>query len=79
MVASAITIITLSKLCADRFKDKIKTNDILRTILFILLFGIGYKLFKLVPILGSIITFATVILGIGIFIKNLLPVKETNQ
>ena len=79
MVASAITIITLSKLCADRFKDKIKTNDILRTILFIILFSIGYKLLKLVPILDSIITFATVILGIGIFIKNLLPVKETNQ
>lgn len=79
MVASAITIITLSKLCADKFKDTIKTNDILRTILFIILFSIGYKLLKLVPILGSIITFATVILGIGIFIKNLLPAKETNQ
>lgn len=79
MVASAITIITLSKLCADRFKDTIKTNYILRTILFIILFCIGYKLLKLVPVLGLIITFATVVLGIGIFIKNLLPTKETNQ
>ncbi len=78
MVASAITIITLSKLCADRFKDTIKTNDILRTIIFIILFSIGYKLLKLVPILSSIITFATVILGSGIFIKYLLPTKENN-
>ena len=79
MVASAITVITLSKLCAEKFKDTIKTNDILRTILFIILFSIGYKLLKLVPVLGLIITFATVILGIGFFIKNLLPAKETNQ
>ena len=78
MVASAITIITLSKLCSDRFKDTIKTNDILRTIMFIILFSIVYKLLKLVPILSSIITFATVILGSGIFIKYLLPTKENN-
>ena len=79
MLASTITIITLSKLCAEKYKDSIKVNDILRTIIFIALFSIAYRLLKFVPVLGFLVTLAAVILGIGIFIKNLLPTKETNQ
>lgn len=76
MIASAITVIALSKLCANKFKDSIKINDILKTILFIVLFSLLYQLLKLVPILGLIITFASVIMGIGFIITNILPTKE---
>lgn len=79
ILASITTIITLSKICADKFKDKIKINDIIRTIIFITLFCIAYKLLKLIPIFGALLTFITVIFGIGITIKNILPTKEQNQ
>ena len=73
IIASAITIVTLSKVFANKFKDTIKTNDILRTIIFICLVVIAYKLLKLVPIIGLIINFTAIIIGIGITIKSILP------
>lgn len=79
MLASVITVITLSKLCSDKFKDSIKTNDTSRTIIFITLFSIAYKLLKLIPIAGFLLTLVVVVLGIGITIKNLLPSKETDE
>ena len=79
ILASITTIITLSTICADKFKDKIKINDTLRTIIFITLFCITYKLLKLIPIFGALLTLITVIFGIGIIIKNTLPPKEQNQ
>ncbi len=79
IIASTNTIITLSKICADKLHDKIRINDILRTILFIILFGITYNLLKLIPHFGAIVTLIIGILGIGITIKNILPNKEQNQ
>ena len=79
LVASIITIITLSKICANKFKETIKVNDILRSIIFIAILGIVYRLLKLIPVLGFFVTLASVIFGIGITIKNTLPKKETNN
>lgn len=73
IIASAITVITLSKIFANNFKDTIKTNDILRTIICIFIITIAYKLLKLVPIVGFITNFAAIVTGIGISIKSILP------
>lgn len=73
IIASAITVITLSKIFANNFKDTIKTNDILRIIICIFIITIAYKLLKLVPIVGFITNFAAIVTGIGISIKSILP------
>lgn len=79
ILASAITVITLSKICANKYKESIKTKDSIRTILFIVILSVIYKLFKLIPILGFLVTLAVVILGIGISVKILFNKKELNQ
>ena len=73
IIASAITVITLSKIFANNFKDTIKTNDILRTIICICIITIAYRLLKLVPVVGFITNFTAIVTGIGISIKSILP------
>lgn len=76
-IASSIVIIVLSKLIAEKLQNKFtKTNNTLLTILSIVVFSIVYKLLQLIPTLGAIITFAMVMVGIGILFKNLIPAKE---
>ena len=48
-------------------------------IIFITLFSIAYRLLKLIPVVGFLLTLVVVVLGIGITIKNLLPSKETDE
>ena len=79
ILASAITVIALSKICANKFKESIKTKDSIRTILFIVILSVIYRLLKLIPILGFLVTLSVVILGIGISIKTSFGKKELNQ
>lgn len=76
LIASSSVIITLSSLCAEKLKEKLNINDTLRTILFIAILSIVYELLQLIPILGTIVTFAFVILGFGLLIKSALPSKQ---
>ncbi len=73
IIASAITVVTLSKVFANKIKDTIKTNDILRTIICICIITIAYRLLKLVPVVGFITNFTAIVTGIGISIKSILP------
>ena len=77
IIASSIVIVVLSRLAAEKLHSKFKkVNDTLLTILSIVVLSIAYKLLQLIPTLGTIITFAFVMVGIGILIKNLIPSKE---
>ena len=73
IIASTITVVTLSKVFANKIKDTIKTNDILRTIICICIITIAYRLLKLVPVVGFITNFTAIVTGIGISIKSILP------
>ena len=73
IISSAITVVTSSKVFANKIKDTIKTNDILRTIICICIITIVYKLLKLLPVVGFITNFTAIITGIGIAIKTILP------
>ena len=73
IIASAITVVALSKVFANEIKDTIKTNDILRTIICICIITIAYRLLKLAPVVSLITTFTAIVTGIGISIKSILP------
>ena len=73
IIASAITVVALSKVFANEIKDTIKTNDILRTIICICIITIAYRLLKLAPVVSLITTFTAIVTGIGIVIKSILP------
>ncbi len=79
MLASAITVITFSKIFANKFKESIKTNDLVKTILFIVLLSVIYQLLKLIPILGFLLSLTVLVLGIGISINTSFSQKEPNQ
>ena len=76
MIASSVTIIVLSQLIVEQLKDKIKLNDTAKIIISIIVLSIIYKLLKLIPTIGFIITLATVVIGLGIVIKDFIPVKD---
>lgn len=80
LLASSIVIIVLSKLIAEKLNTKFdKVNKTLLTILSIIVLSIIYKLLQLIPILEMAITFLFVIVGIGIFIKNIIPAKTSEN
>lgn len=71
LVATPISIIVLSKLLSEKYKETfIKNNNILRHSIFIVILCIVYKLLELVPIVGAIVTLALGLIGVGIIIKN---------
>ena len=74
-IAPSTTIISLSNLLADKFKEKLKINSTLSIVLFICILSIIYKLISLVPVLGSIVFIALMVIGLGIWVKNILPEK----
>ena len=78
LIASAITLITISNLCNEKLKEKLAINDTLRTILVLILLCIAYKLLKLIPTVGFIVTLAFVIIGYGILMKSIIPTKQEN-
>ena len=79
IIASAIAVVTLSNIFANKFKDTIKTNNILRTIICIFIVVLAYKLLKLVPVIGFVVNLIAIIIGIGITIKSILPRKEIEE
>lgn len=71
LVATPISIIVLSKLLSEKYKETfIKNNNILRHSIFIVILCIVYKLLELIPIVGAIITIALGLIGVGIITKN---------
>ncbi len=76
MISSSVAIIALSQLVVEKLKDKIKLNDTAKLIITIIILSIIYKLLQLVPIFGFIVTLIIVVIGLGIFIKNILPEKN---
>ena len=76
MISSSVAIISLSQLVVEKIKDKIKLNDTAKIIIAIIILSIIYKLLQLLPTLGFIITLIIVVIGLGIFIKNIIPVKN---
>lgn len=70
LIASASIIITLSMLLADKLKEKITINDTARTILCILAFCIIYKLLRLIPIIGFIVSLVVGLLGFGLLVRS---------
>ena len=51
-------------------------NNTLLTVLSIAVLSIIYKIFQLIPVFGTLITFAFVVIGIGILTKSIIPTKE---
>lgn len=76
MISSSVAIIAFSQLIVEKLKNKIKLNDTAKLIITIIILSIIYKLLQLIPTLGFIITLIIVVIGLGIFIKNILPVKN---
>ena len=70
LIASASIILTLAMLLADKLKEKITINDTARTILCILVLCIIYKLLRLIPIVGFIISLIVGILGFGLLVRS---------
>lgn len=76
LLASFIIIISIANLCSDKLSEKLTINDNLRTILCIIIIAILYKLLQLIPVFGSLLTFAVVITGFGLFLKSMFPTKQ---
>ena len=76
-ISSSIVIIILAKLMSDKLHTKFeKANDTLLSILSIAVLSLVYKILQLIPTFGIIVTFAFVIVGIGILINSIIPTKE---
>ncbi len=79
-IASSIVIIILAKLMSNKLHTKFeKANDTLLSILSIAVLSLVYKILQLIPTFGIIVTFAFVIVGIGILIKSIIPTKEQKK
>ena len=77
LIASSIVVIILSKLAVEKLQPKFeKMNNTLLTVLSIAILSIIYKIFQLIPVLGTLITFVFVVIGIGILIKSIIPTKQ---
>lgn len=76
LVASPVFTISVSSLCSDKLKEKLTINDNLRTILCIIVISIIYKLLQLIPIFGSLLTFAVVLIGFGLLTKSMFSTKQ---
>lgn len=75
LVSSAVAIIVIANLCADKLKDRITMNNTVLKVLCLVGLCIVYKLLKFIPILGGLISFIIILIGIGILIKTILPEK----
>ena len=74
IVASSIVVIILAKLLAKKITQKYTNSNItLMTVLSILVICLAYKLLQLIPVFGTILTFAFALVGLGILLKNISP------
>lgn len=80
MVASSIVVVILAKLLAKKITQKYTNSNItLMTVLSILVICLAYKLLQLIPVFGTILTFAFALVGLGILLKNICPTKTKEE
>ena len=80
ILSTYATINLISIVCADKLKEKFLTqNETLRQILIICIICIAFKLLQFVPIIGGLLSFASTVLGAGILVTNLFPVKTNTE
>lgn len=78
VISSSFVLISIANLLKSKYGDKISANDIVKDILSISIVVILYKLLKLIPTIGGLITFIVILIGLGICINSLIHKKETN-
>ena len=76
LISSSSFIIVFANMIAEKYKEKINLNENLKMGLLISILCIVYNLIGLVPVLGGLLKFAIVILGVGITVCS-LPKKKT--
>lgn len=76
LISSSSFIIVFANMIAEKNKEKINLNENLKMGLLISILCIVYNLIGLVPVLGGLLKFAIVILGVGITVCS-LPKKKT--
>lgn len=80
IVASSIVVVILAKLLAKKITQKYTNSNItLMTVLSILVICLAYKLLQLIPVFGTILTFAFALVGLGILLKNICPTKTKEE
>ena len=80
LISSSAFIIILAKFIAEKLQVKFnKCSNMLLTISSIIILCIVYKLLKLIPTFGIIVTFIFVLVGSGILVKNIFPTKEIKK
>ena len=70
LISSATSISAFSVILADKYKKQFAINDTLRQFIFIVVLVVLYKLLKMVPLIGTILTIFINILGFGFIIKS---------
>ena len=76
LISSSSFIIVLANMLAEKYKEKLNLNENLKMVLLISVLSLVYNFVSLVPVLGGLIKFAIIILGVGIAICS-LPSKKT--
>ena len=76
LISSSSFIIVLANMLAEKYKEKLNLNENLKMVLLISVLSLVYNFVSLVPVLGGLIKFAIIILGVGITICS-LPSKKT--
>lgn len=78
LLASSVLIINLSNLIAQKIGTEQNT---IKNVLCIVILCITYKLLQLIPFIGELVTFAFVIIGLGIILKTTISSNksETNN
>lgn len=75
-IGSGLFMNTLSNLITEKIFKGDKINNTLKGIISLIVIAIIYRLLKLIPVVGALITFIAVLIGIGIFITGILPSKN---
>ena len=77
LISSSSFIIVLANMLAEKYKEKLNLSENLKMVLLISILSIVYSLLGLIPVLGGLLKFAIIILGVGITVCS-LPVKKLN-
>ena len=76
-VASSLFVIALSRIVIEKCMKDTNTNNNVKAIISVVIIAFAYKLLKLVPIIGALINFLALLIGIGIFAVGILCDKKT--
>ena len=74
ILSTKFTVIALSQILTCKF-DKWNVNQTLKEVLIICAIVLVYKLLKLIPVLGVLLTVAMGFIGLGIMVSLILPKK----